>query len=219
MAVSREIVAVPLDGSAASDAAAIRVLVSGAQFFAFPTPSPDGTKLAWINWDHPGMPWDGTELRVGAVAGGAVTVRGRRRSSWAARTSRCSRRCWRDDATLYAVSDASGWWNLYEVAASAGAAPRPLHPLEEEFAGPLWQLGGRPFELLGDGRLAVLHGLGELRLAVLDPASGELADVDLPGYRTAYGELAVSGDAIVRWPAARAPRGACCASPRRRRSR
>ena len=53
--------AVPLDGSAASDAAAIRVLVTGAQFFAFPTASPDGTKLAWINWDHPRMPWDGTE--------------------------------------------------------------------------------------------------------------------------------------------------------------
>ena len=68
---------------------------------------------------------------------------------------------WRDDATLYVVSDASGWWNLYQVPAAGGAAPRPLHPLDEEFAGPLWQLGGRPFELLGDGRLAVLHGLGE----------------------------------------------------------
>ena len=55
---------------------------------------------------------------------------------------------WRDDESLYAISDASGWWNLYEVAAVAGATPRPLHPAEEEFAGPLWQLGGRPFELL-----------------------------------------------------------------------
>ncbi len=44
---------------------------------------------------------------------------------------------WRDDATFYVISDASGWWNLYEVAASAGAAPRPLHPLDEEFTGPL----------------------------------------------------------------------------------
>ena len=51
------------------DADAIRVLVTGADFFAFPTPSPDGSKLAWINWDHPRMPWDGTELRVGAVTG------------------------------------------------------------------------------------------------------------------------------------------------------
>ncbi len=103
---------------------------------------------------------------------------------------------WRDDESLYAISDASGWWNLYEVAAVAGAAPRPLHPAEEEFAGPLWQLGGRPFELLSDGRLAVLHGLGELQLAALDPATGTLADIHLPGYRTGHTELAVSGTTI-----------------------
>jgi dipeptidyl aminopeptidase/acylaminoacyl peptidase len=215
MAVRREIVAVPLDGSAASSADAIRVLVSGAQFFAFPTPSPDGTKLAWINWNHPNMPWDGTELRVAPVSGkpesgepesgepesgstasgstvrvadAALVMGGQEESVLAP--------LWRDDATLYVISDASGWWNLYEVAASAGAPPRPLHPLAEEFAGPLWQLGGRPFELLRDGRLAVLHGLGEHHLGVLDPVSGELTGVELPGYRTTSGELAVSGTTV-----------------------
>jgi dipeptidyl aminopeptidase/acylaminoacyl peptidase len=102
---------------------------------------------------------------------------------------------WRDEASLYAISDASGWWNLYEVPAGGGT-PRPLHPLEEEFAGPMWQLGGRPFELLSDGRLVLLHGLGEFHLGVLDPASGELAGLDLPGYRTVEPELAVSGTTI-----------------------
>jgi len=195
MAVRREIIAVPLDGSAASDAAAIRVLVSGAQFFAFPTPSPDGTKLAWINWNHPNMPWDGTELRVGTVAGGTLDVADAALVMGGPEESVLAP-LWRDDEALYAVSDASGWWNLYQVAASAGAAPRPLHPLDEEFAGPLWQLGGRPFELLSDGRLVVLHGLGEFRSGVLDPVSGELTDLDLPGYRTVDTELAVSGTTI-----------------------
>ena len=119
MAVRREIVAVPLDGSAASDAAAIRVLVSGAQFFAFPTPSPDGTKLAWISWNHPNMPWDGTELRVAALredgeAGAPVTVAGSTLVMGGPDESVLAP-AWRDDATLYAISDASGWWNLYEV--------------------------------------------------------------------------------------------------------
>jgi dienelactone hydrolase len=195
VAVRRDIVAVPLDGSAAADAAAIRVLVSGAQFFAFPTPSPDGTKLAWISWNHPNMPWDGTELRVAPVTGGTVRVADATLVMGGPDESVIGPR-WRDDATLYVISDASGWWNLYEVAASAGATPRPLHPLEEEFAGPLWQLGGRPFDLLSDGRLAVLHGLGECRLGLLDPVSGELADIDLQGYRTTNGDLVVADTTV-----------------------
>ena len=87
------------------------------------------------------MPWDGTELQVGTVTGDtldaadAVLVMGGPEESVLAPA-------WRDDATLYAVSDASGWWNLYQVAAGGGTS-RPLHPLDEEFAGPLWQLGGR----------------------------------------------------------------------------
>jgi dipeptidyl aminopeptidase/acylaminoacyl peptidase len=193
MKVSRAIVAVPLDGSAAEDAAAIRLLVTGAHFFAFPTPSPDGTKLAWINWDHPRMPWDGTELRTGPVTGTTV---GESTLIMGGPSESVLAPLWRDDETLYAVSDASGWWNLYETAAVSGAVPRPLCPREEEFAGPLWQLGGRPFELLPDGRLAVLHGLGELHLGVLDPASGALADLDLPGYRTVDAELAISGGTV-----------------------
>ena len=62
--ITRAIVAVPLDGSGRGDPTAIRVLVSGSDFYAYPAPSPDGTRLAWICWDHPLMPWDGTELRV-----------------------------------------------------------------------------------------------------------------------------------------------------------
>src|SRR6202050_4017234 len=68
--VTRAIVAVPLDGSATEDPSAVRQLVTGTDFFAFPTPSPDGTRLAWISWNHPHMPWDGTELRVAVVSQG-----------------------------------------------------------------------------------------------------------------------------------------------------
>src|SRR5207302_45514 len=74
--ITRSLVAVPLDGSAAEEPAAIRELVSGPDFFAFPTLSPDGSRLAWICWNHPRMPWDGTELRVAQISDG-VLGRGR----------------------------------------------------------------------------------------------------------------------------------------------
>jgi dipeptidyl aminopeptidase/acylaminoacyl peptidase len=146
------------------------------------------------------MPWDGTELRVGSLGsappgGDPVTV-GDSTLVMGGPAESVLAPAWRDDATIYVVSDASGWWNLYQVPA-AGGAPRPLHALDEEFAGPLWQLGGRPFEVLSDGRLAVLHGLGEHRLGLLDPDSGELTGVDLPGYRTASGDVVVYGTTIV----------------------
>ena len=192
--IRRAIVAIPLDGTAADSADTVRVLVSGADFYAFPTPSPDGRKLAWICWNHPRMPWDGTELWVapvgdlaqGELEASTLLMGGPAESVLAP--------AWRDEDSLYAISDASGWWNLH-LADIAGSPPRPLCPREEEFAAPLWQLGGRPFAVLGDGRLAVLHGLGELSLGVLDQDSGVLDDLGLP-HQVFQPALAASGMTI-----------------------
>jgi dipeptidyl aminopeptidase/acylaminoacyl peptidase len=174
--VTRAIVAVPLDGSAATDAAAIRVLVTGFDFFAFPTPSPDGRWLAWICWNHPHMPWDGTELRVAPLEAGtpgkARLIKGSNRESVLAPL-------WRDNGSLYVATDWTGWWNIYQIGLG-GEPPQALYPADEEFAGPLWELGARPFAMLGDGGLAVLHGRGGARLGLLDPETSELTDLDLP---------------------------------------
>jgi hypothetical protein len=185
--ITRAIVAVPLDGSAADDAGAVRVLISGSDFYAFPAPSPDGSALAWICWDHPRMPWDGTELRVAAVGEWQhwVIMGGERESVLAP--------VWRDNRSLYVVSDRSGWWNLY--LAEIGGTPRPLCPREEEFAAPLWQLGTYPFAVLDDGRLAVSHGTGPSRLGVLDPQTGQLTDLDLP-YQAFSPWLSASGRSV-----------------------
>jgi dipeptidyl aminopeptidase/acylaminoacyl peptidase len=178
----RAVVAVPLDGSAANDATRIRELVSGSRFLANPRLSPDGTRLAWLAWDHPNMPWDGTELRVGTLIDGRV-------ESWDAVLGGPAEAVfqpeWASNDELYAVSDRSGFWNLYRVGVGPGVDAEPLHPAEEDFGEPLWLLGFRTYGVLGDGRIACLHGLGTLRLGLLDPATGSLDDVDLPftGYQ------------------------------------
>src|SRR5215469_8140069 len=190
--VTRAIVAIPLDGSAADDPAAVRELVTGSDFFAFPTPSPDGARLAWISWNHPHMPWDGTELRVAQITDG---VPGRGRLVKGGPRESVLAPFWRDAASLYVATDWTGWWNIYQVGLT-GEPPQALYPAEEEFAGPLWTLGGRPFAVLGDGRLAVTHGRGVKRLGLLDPETFELADLDLP-LSEFSAELSADGAAIV----------------------
>ncbi len=196
--VERAIVAVPLDGSAADDRDAVRVLVGGSDFYAFPAPSPDGTRLAWICWDHPRMPWDGTELRVASIddAPGSrpVTDKDQQQLIMGGDTESVLAPVWRDDRSLYVISDRSGWWNLY--LADLLAFPRALCPREEEFAEPLWQLGAYPYAVLEDGRIAVIHAQGQPRLGVLDPATGELTDFDLP-YQVFGSGLSASGRSVV----------------------
>ncbi len=189
--VSRAIVAVPLDGSAAGKAEAIRVLVDGFDFFAFPTPSPDGTRLAWICWNHPHMPWDGTELRVAPVKDG---LPGKGRPLMGGQRESVLAPVWRDNASLYVATDWPGWWNIYQVGL-AGEPPLALFPADEEFAAPLWQLGARPFAMLRDGRLAVAHGAGLARLGILDPESFELTDLDLPVAEVTF-DLSADGDSV-----------------------
>ena len=200
--VSRAIVAVPLDGSGAGNPDAIRTLVDGSDFFAYPTPSPDGKWLAWICWNHPHMPWDGTELRVAPMVKG---MPGKGRLLMGSQRESVLAPLWRDNASLYVATDWPGWWNIYQLGLH-GEPPLALFPADEEFAGPLWQLGARPFGLLSDGRLAVTHGAGAARLAILDPESLELKDVDTPfaEFRAALSVdgdsiAAVAGDAATAW--------------------
>ncbi|MQA04923.1 MAG: prolyl oligopeptidase family serine peptidase [Streptosporangiales bacterium] len=183
--IDRHIVAVPLDGSAADDPPAVREVVGGSHFLANPRLSPNGRRLAWLAWDHPDMPWDATELRVGELdPDGTVhryqTVLGGHNKS-AVPAESVFQPEWADDDSLYAVADRTGWWNLYRVPRDGGE-PTPLCERGEEFGRPLWMPGFRTYAVLADGRLAVTHsGAESSSLSVLDPASRELTAIDLSG--------------------------------------
>ncbi|MFE0676345.1 prolyl oligopeptidase family serine peptidase [Streptomyces sp. NPDC058867] len=184
--VRRVLAAVPLDGSAAEDRAAVRELSDGAhRFVTGPRLSPDGRRAAWLGWDHPRMPWDGTELvvaEVGDTLTGARTVAGGPEESIAQAD-------WAPDGSLLWSSDRSGWWNLYRDGV-------PLCPREEEFGGPLWKLGHRWFAPLASGLIAVVHGRGATALGILDPTTGEVVDAAGPWTEFAP-TLAVHGRRVV----------------------
>ncbi|MFF3308837.1 prolyl oligopeptidase family serine peptidase [Streptomyces sp. NPDC002952] len=175
--VRRLVAAVPLDGSAAGHRDSVRELTDDAhRFVTGPRLSPDGRRAAWLAWDHPRMPWDGTELIVADVTGdgtlhGARTVAGGPEESIAQAD-------WAGDGSLLFSSDRTGWWNLYRVGPDGGE--KALCPREEEFGGPLWQIGQSWFTPLDSGLVAVVHGRGSTALGILDPETGEVVDAAGP---------------------------------------
>jgi dipeptidyl aminopeptidase/acylaminoacyl peptidase len=137
------IVALGLDGEGEV------VVVEGNDFYSDPRLSPDGTELCWLAWDHPNLPWDGTELWVGKVAeDGSV---GSSRIVGGGGEVSIFQPSWSPEGVLHYVSDESGYWNLYRL---EDAGPRNLTPLSAEFAVPQWVFRSTTYAFVGDGRIA-----------------------------------------------------------------
>lgn len=169
--VVNELVVIPLDGSRDPE-----VVASGHDFYANPRFSPDGARLAFLAWDQPRMPWDGTEVYVaevrpdGSLAGSTAVAGGPEESIFQPE--------WSPTGVLHFVSDRTGWWNLY--AAEPGGI-RALAPRAEEFGTPAWVFGYSTYGFLEDGRIVCRRETaGTTPVGILDPATGELLDLDLP---------------------------------------
>ena len=159
-----EVVRVHVEGRA------VEVVATGADFYAAPRPSPDGTRLAWLSWDHPDMPWDATTLWVGGPDGGGAQVV----AGGASARESVSQPRWSPAGELHFLSDRTGWWNLY-----AEDGPEPLVRMEAEFGGPDWGFGQSTYAFLDDGTLvAAWQAPGRMRLGVV--ADGAVAEVGQP---------------------------------------
>ncbi|TCO60927.1 alpha/beta hydrolase family protein [Actinocrispum wychmicini] len=148
-----------------------RVLGASHHFMTGPKISPDGTKAAWIGWDHPNMPWDGNELCVADVLADG-TFGPHRVLAGGPREAVCQVE-WEDAGHVLALTDPDGWWNLFRIGLDGSS--RNLAPGEAEIGGALWRVGPRWFAALGSGRFAVLRSGS---LAILDERSGTVTDVD-----------------------------------------
>ena len=170
--IVNEIVIFPSDGSAEP-----RVAAGGRDFAACPRFAPDGMRLAWIEWDMPNMPWDGTELKVAPF--GEEGQLGEARVVAGGADESVVEPSWSPDGVLHFVSDRSEWWNLYREEPDGSHAN--LTPMAAEFAVPMWEFGYSTYAFLGDGRIACLYRLeGVHHLSMLDPQTSELIDLDLP---------------------------------------
>jgi dipeptidyl aminopeptidase/acylaminoacyl peptidase len=166
------------------------VVAGGHDFVSYPRLSPDLRHLVWTSWDHPQMPWDGTELWIGSLTaeGGVESVRkvagGTEESIYQPAFSA--------DGVLHFVSDRSGWWNLYRWREGKSEA---LLPMSAEFGRPQWGFAGATYAFLPDGRLAcVWSSDGVEHLGVLD-GSG-LREIETPYVSFGRLETWESGDDV-----------------------
>ncbi|HEX3040636.1 MAG TPA: S9 family peptidase [Solirubrobacterales bacterium] len=188
-----EIVSLPLDGSAEP-----QVLAGGRDFYSFPRISPDGAWLAWTCWDHPNMPWDGTELWVAPL-----TDSGEERLVAGGAEESIFQPEWGPDGRLHFASDRDGWWNLYrarEPGAELSGEEGTLVQLTEEeadFAHPQWLFGGATYAFLESGAIVCVRCQGaEERLFLLQPEGWEPADLGLPFTAFGYPVLSARGESV-----------------------
>jgi len=171
----------------------VKTLHSGHDFYSSIALSPDGTQLAFLTWNHPLMPWDGTELWVGQLLpdGSLIKVKkvagGHSESVFQPRFA--------PDGKLFFISDRTGFWNLYEVGPKEVL---PCYPLEAEFGSPQWVFGMSRYDFISTGddyKIVCNYTIkGTDHLALLDLNKYILKDLPLPF--TSYSEIHVSGDIL-----------------------
>lgn len=169
------------------------VLVSGNDFYANPRISPDGKTLAWVTWNHPDMPWDGTELWTASfnddgtlaepvhIAGGLPEA--------------IAQPEWSPDGVLYFVSDKSGWWNLHRW---HDGKVECVVEMEAEFAKTYWWVGMTAYGFESASSIVCTYGrFGVWQLGRIDLETSKLESIDTPYSSMGHGDMKVTAGRAV----------------------
>lgn len=172
------------------DSGDVTVLASGSDFYAAPELSPDGTTLTWLEWHHPNMPWDGTELRMATIGADGLLVDARTiagsRSDW------ISQPRWSPEGVLHFAAEPTGWMNLYRY---LDGRIEQVTDLEAELVGPDWQFGYSSYVFLDGGEILAVARSGGRDQLIRIGRDGAVTNIDLP--YTEIGSLSLDGDRVI----------------------
>ena len=179
---TNDLVAIPTDGSME-----LLDLWSGSDFVSSPRISPDGTRLAWISWDHPNMPWDATRLHLGTYADGAVSfdevVAGNGEEAWVEPG-------WTPDGDLLACTDRDEWWNLFRWRSADVIEPVVSGPFEIPTPG--WVFGMQRWAVTSEHTIAAV-GLATGDEFVIDGRTVSMPDATIGSLQPTVDGVAYAG--------------------------
>ncbi len=151
-------------------------LVEGSDFYASPTLNTEGNGLAWLEWDHPDMPWDAARLMLGTLdengdlVSATCIAGGEGESAFQPQ--------WSPDGVLYFMAENTGWWNLYRLGENGVEA---VWSEDVEMGLPLWIFGMSTYGFANEETAAVAYcEHGVWGLATVDLVSLEVTRHDLP---------------------------------------
>jgi dienelactone hydrolase len=154
----------------------VQILVSGSDFYSSPRLSPDGTQLAWLSWNHPNLPWDGTDLWVASLT--AEGLLGEPQHIAGGVDESIFQPEWSPDGVLHFVSDRTGWWNFYRFTEGKIA---PLCEMAAEFGLPQWVFGMSTYAFESSNRIICTYTqAGIWHLARLDLKTQQLQRIETP---------------------------------------
>ncbi|HUK50858.1 MAG TPA: hypothetical protein VLV18_07460, partial [Terriglobales bacterium] len=153
-----------------------KVIVSGNDFYSSPRLDGECKRLAWLTWNHPNMPWDGTELWCGELrSDGSIETSERVAGSPEESIVQPE---WSPDGTLHFISDRSNWWNLYRW---REGQVEPVCEMAAEFAGPQWTFGRSSYAFVASQRIVCTYTeKGTWHLAELDTNTSKLEKIECP---------------------------------------
>lgn len=155
---------------------AVTTLHSGNDFYASPRLSPCGSKLSWLCWNHPDMPWDRTTLWLANIDDQHQLDNARMIRHPESDDCSIFQPEWSPDGLLYFVSDLSGWWNFYRY---DNEQIEPVCPQALEFGLPQWVFAQSSYAFIDENRiLCAPIDKGIASLAVLDINHGKLKPVE-----------------------------------------
>jgi dipeptidyl aminopeptidase/acylaminoacyl peptidase len=152
------------------------VLFSGTDFVSTPRLSPDGSRLVFLAWDHPNMPWDSVGLWLAEFDRDGGLINPRRLNP--GHEEAVMAPAWSPAGELYAITDRTDWWSLYRW---NGTDLELVHGGDYEIGLPSWVFDRGLYDFTSDGRIvAAVNDRATEGLIVIDPATGLGQRMDLP---------------------------------------